>query len=181
MAHIELPELPGIAALLTYRPDTGMLLNQLADVLLRGESPLSPGERELMAAYVSALNECQFCRASHGAVARQFLEDGENENVVEAAICDVDNAPISEKLKALLHVAAKVQMDGKQVNAEDIQRAKAAGACDRSIHDTVLVASAFCMYNRYVDGLGTHLPPDATMFDRAARQIAEVGYRNNWV
>lgn len=174
MAHISLPPLPGIMSLMKYRPETGKVLSELAEVLMRGDSPLTPGERELIATFVSHRNECKFCSTSHGAVARLLLN--EDSGVVDAVYQDIESAKISGKLKALLKIAAKVQISGKEVSAEDIKQAKAQGAKDREIHDTVLIAATFCMFNRYVDGLATTFPEDSSLFEQAACQITELGY-----
>lgn len=177
MAHIELPEgLPGIRRPMAFRPETAKHLNDLAEVLLRSENSLTRGERELIATYVSYLNDCFFCQNSHGGYAQHFLQcdmsfiDGIKENP--------EKAPISEKLKALLKIAASVQKGGKHVTPEQIEKAKSLGATDREIHDTVLIAAAFCMFNRYVDGLGTWAPEDRMLYVERAKARAEEGYAN---
>src|SRR5580765_1435118 len=153
MPHIQLPEeLPGIRALLAFRPETAGPLGALADALLHAPGTLSPGEREVIAAYVSLLNECMFCHNSHAAIAACHLDD---EGLVASVMQDPERGAVSAKLKALLAVAARVQQGGRHVREEDIARARAEGATDTEIHDTVLIAAAFCMFNRYVDGLAT--------------------------
>ena len=144
---------PGIIELLFYKGSTGKALSNLAETILRGPSGLTSGERELIASYVSKLNDCNFCHDSHSAAANAHL--GDNGNTVECVISNVADAPVSNKLKALLKIAARVQKGGKEVTLADVEFAKKAGATDEDIHDTVLVAAAFCMFNRYVDGLGT--------------------------
>lgn len=177
MPHISLPAgLPGIVSLFQYRPDTGNALNELAELLLRGESPLSQGERELIASYISYRNECNFCSSTHGAIARELLQ--EKSPVVDAVKEDIETADISEKMKALLKIAGQVQMGGNQVTEADIDRAKKQGATDMEIHDTVLIAAAFCMYNRYVDGLATITPDDPTIYKQRACEVVESGYTN---
>ncbi|NES79990.1 MULTISPECIES: carboxymuconolactone decarboxylase family protein [Okeania] len=142
MAHIDIPlGFPGIAGLMKYRPDTGKLLLELSETLLRGDSPLSVEERELIGAYVSRRNECNFCTGVHGTVAKQLLKH--NSNFVDAVYDNVENTDITDKLKALLKIAAKVQLGGKQVSEDDIQQAKNVGATDREIHDTVINCSSF--------------------------------------
>jgi uncharacterized peroxidase-related enzyme len=176
MPHIDLPEgVPGIRSALMFRPETAGPLNDLAEVLLRGENSLSRGERELIAAYVSSLNECEFCQNSHSAFAALQLEDGKE--LVGQVKRDPATAPIGTKLRALLAVAAKVQADGRSVTSEDVEAARAEGASDVEIHDTVLIAAAFCMYNRYVDGLATFTPSDPHLYEAMAHQIVEHGYR----
>jgi uncharacterized peroxidase-related enzyme len=175
MAHIDLPAgLPGIRALLTYRPDTARPLNDLVDVLLRGPHTLTPGERELIATCVSAQNECAYCQNIHGAIAARQLGDGEA--LVEQVMHDLDRAPISEKLKALLRIAAKTAESGRSVTAEDVEQARAHGATDLEIHDTVLIAAVFCLCNRYVDGLATWTPSDPEFYRERAKVIVDNGY-----
>lgn len=175
MPHIELGnDLPGIVGLFGYRPETGRVLSELAEVLLRGPSTLSRGERELIAAYVSSRNECRFCASSHGAFAAAQLPEGAD--LVGQVCADPADADISAKLKALLHVAGQVQKSGKAVTTADVAAARAAGATDVEIHDTVLIAAAFCMYNRYVDGLATIAPEDPAAYAQSAELIVASGY-----
>lgn len=175
MAHIKLDEgLPGIRGLLAYRPETAAPLSALADVLLHGDHTLSRAEREMIGAYVSALNGCTYCRESHAAIAACHL--GGDEAAVASVIRDPERASVSTKLKALLAIAARVQQGGRQVRDEDIARAKAEGATDLEIHDTVLIAAAFCLFNRYVDGLGTWTPDDPAGYRERAAYVAGQGY-----
>jgi uncharacterized peroxidase-related enzyme len=174
-AHIAVPEgLPGIVGLLVYCPETAKPLTELAEQLLRKDSTLTRGERELIASYVSSLNECTFCCESHSAVAACELDD--NKELVLAVRDDFTTADISEKMKALLAIAKKVQKKARSVNARDIAKARAEGATDREIHDAVLIAAAFCMYNRYVDGLGTWAPENQEVYDAMGKQISQFGY-----
>lgn len=175
MAHIAVPEgVPGIRSLVMFRPETGQHLYTLAQVLLRGESPLTPAERELIATHVSALNNCDFCMSSHAAAARELFK--EESNLVNCVIVDVKSAPISPKMKALLNIAGKVRINGKEVQPEDIETARRAGANDRDIHDTVLIAAAFSMFNRYVDGLATLTPTDPRAYEEMGKRMATIGY-----
>lgn len=175
MPHIALPEnLPGISAGLAFRPETAKPLRELAHVLLHEPNSLTPGERELIATYVSSQNDCYFCQTSHGAAAACHL--GESE-IVRQVKTDFYSAPVTPKLKSLLAIAGKVQQGGKQVSADDIAHAREYGATDQEIHDTVLIAAAFCMYNRYVDGLGTWQPREESLYAEMGRQMAEHGYR----
>jgi uncharacterized peroxidase-related enzyme len=175
VAHIPTPEgLPGIRGLFAFRPETALPLNQLVDVLLQGPSTLSRGERELIATYVSAQNDCYYCQTIHGAIAAAHLNG--NEDMVRQVKLDFDVADISEKLKALLIIAGKVQQGGKEVTEEDVAAARRQGATDIEIHDTVLIAAAFCMFNRYVDGLGTWAPQDAEWYRDRGRFVAQHGY-----
>ena len=181
MAYIQLPiaeelgrEFPGILGPMTFRPETAAPLNELVNVLLRGESTLSRGEREMIAAHVSWRNDCFFCQTIHGAMAAAQL--GQDEALVQKVKTDWEDAKISPKLKALLNIAGKVQLGGKHVTLEDIAAARDLGATDLEIHDTVLIAAVFCMCNRYVDGLGTWAPQDAGIYRERAAQIVEHGY-----
>ena len=174
MPHIDLPHLPGIRGPMTFRPETSRPLNQLAEVLLRGESTLSRADRELIATYVSSQNRCHYCQSIHGAIAAAHL--GGDEDLVLAVKTDFDQAAITPKLKALLAIAGKVQASGKDVLAEDIEAARVEGATDLEIHDTVLIAAAFFMFNRYVDGLATWQPEDPAMYRERGKMVAESGY-----
>jgi uncharacterized peroxidase-related enzyme len=174
MAHIAIPEgLPGISGGFAFRPETAKPMRELAHILLHQPGSLTPGERELIATYVSSQNDCYFCQTSHGAAAASHL--GGNE-VVRQVKTDFQTAPITPKLKALLAIAGKVQRGGKSVTDEDVNHARNLGATDLEIHDTVLIAAAFCMYNRYVDGLGTWQPHDETMYAEMGKHLAEHGY-----
>jgi len=175
MAHITLPEgLPGIRGPMAFRPETAKPLNDLVDVLLRGPNTLTPGERELIATFVSAQNDCRYCQTVHGAVAAHHL--GGDEELVAAVKVDPMAASISDKLKALLVIAGKTAGGGKLVTADDVARARQHGATDLEIHDTVLIAAVFCMCNRYVDGLATWAPDDPAFYRQRAAIVAENGY-----
>ena len=175
MPHIDLPEgIPGIRSGFAFRPETAKPMSELAEVLLRGDSTLSRGERELIAAYVSNLNECRFCQTSHSWFAAVQLDGGME--LVEAVKADPDEADISDKLRALLAIAAKVRDDGRSVTSHDIEAARAVGATDIEIHDAVLIAAAFCMFNRYVDGLAVWTPDDPAAYEAMAERIVERGY-----
>jgi uncharacterized peroxidase-related enzyme len=173
--HIALPDgLPGITGGFAYRPETATPMRELAEVLLRGTNTLTSGEREMIAAFVSSRNDCAFCRDSHSAAAAHNL--GGNYALVDAVKRDYQSAPVSAKLKALLTIAGKVQQGGKLVTSADVERARSEGATDKEIHDTVLIAAAFCMYNRYVDGLATWTPTDPAAYDQMGRRMATEGY-----
>ncbi|PWT99310.1 MAG: carboxymuconolactone decarboxylase [Bacteroidetes bacterium] len=175
MPHIDFKnDLPGIRSAMAFRPETAGPLNQLAQILLRDENGLSRADRELIATLVSYRNDCFYCHNSHGEIACIYL-DGDR-NLVNQVRQNFETAEISEKLKALLNIAAKVQNSGKDVNEADIERAKKHGASDVEIHDTVLIAAAFCMFNRYVDGLATYAPTEMDSYPVRAKQIAENGY-----
>jgi uncharacterized peroxidase-related enzyme len=175
MPHIALnSHEPGIRGLLRFRPETGRPLGELAEVLLRGPSTLTRGERELIAACVSALNDCQYCCSSHSACAAAQLPGGMT--LVEQVRADTGTAPISAKLKALLGIAFAVRQSGLEVSADDVTAARVAGATDLEIHDTVLIAAAFCMFNRYVDGLATIAPQDPAVYAAGAQRLIMDGY-----
>src|SRR5277367_2096200 len=175
MPHIALsPDLPGIRGAVAFRPETARPLNALVEVLLTGPSTLTRGERELIATYVSSRNCTHYCHSIHGAIAAAHL--GGDEALVKQVKTDFTQAAISPKLKALLVIAGKVQQDGKLVTATDVDAARKQGATDIEIHDTVLIAAAFCMFNRYVDGLAAWAPDDPEVYDRMGKQRAEEGY-----
>ena len=180
MPHINLPEgIPGIASAFAYRPETAKPMRELAHVLLftpgnSNPDSLTSGERELIATYVSSQNDCYFCQTSHGAAAAHHLQ-GDEELVLQVKR-DFLQAAVSGKLKALLAVAGAVQRGGKHVTAELISDARDQGASDLEIHDTVLIAAAFCMYNRYVDGLATWQPQNAEMYRGMGAELATSGY-----
>lgn len=176
MAHIKLnnEELPGIVGLLNYRPETARPLLDLAETLLRGPSSLTSGEREIIASSVSYWNQCHFCHTSHAAAAAAHLKSGLN--LIDDIKAGLPNTPVSDKLRALLHIAHQVQGNGKNVTDEDIAAAREEGATDTEIHDTVLIAAAFCMFNRYVDGLGTWAPGPNEAYAEMGERMAHVGY-----
>ena len=175
MPHIPLdPALPGISALFAFRPETAAPLGQLAEVLLRGPSSLTVGERELIAAVVSNGNECRFCTGSHAAAAAETHEGGRP--VVDAACTSVDDAPVPDKIKALLRIALAVRQTGRAVTDELVAAARAEGATDVELHDTVLIAASFCLFNRYVDGLATVAPDDQAIYDQIGKRLAVDGY-----
>jgi len=175
MPHIQLTEgVAGILGPMLFRPETAKPLNELAEVLLRGPNSLSRADRELIATYVSSQNDCFFCQTIHGAVAAHHLEG--NEALVLETKRSPQKAPISAKLKALLAIAGKVQKGGKAVTSEDIVAARQEGATDIEIHDTILIAAAFCMYNRYVDGLATWAPHDPELYRQQGARLATDGY-----
>jgi uncharacterized peroxidase-related enzyme len=177
MPHINVDEnLPGIRSLMAFSPATAEPMGELANLLLRSNDGLTMAERELIATYVSYLNECFYCHQSHGAIATCYL-NGNNE-LVDQVRKNYQDAPISDKLKALLTIAGSVQKGGKQVTPLQIENAKALGATDKELHDTVLIAAMFCMFNRYVDGLAASTPTDLSTYPLRAKQIAERGYGN---
>jgi uncharacterized peroxidase-related enzyme len=176
MAHIKLQneELPGIIGLFNYRPETAKPMSELAEILLRGPSSLTSGEREIIASSVSYWNDCHFCHTSHGAAAVAHLKSGIS--LIDDIKADLPATEVSDKLRALLHIAHRVQGNGKNVTEADIEAARRQGATDIEIHDTVLIAAAFCMYNRYVDGLGTWAPGPNEAYAQMGEHLAHNGY-----
>lgn len=180
MSHIPVADgLPGIRGLLGFRPETARPLGELAEVLLRGPSTLTRAEREMIAAHVSFRNDCHFCHSCHAAIAAEHLGGSEADYALVGQVeRDPAGASISTKMKALLLIAGLVQRDGKDVTAEAVAAARAAGATDLELHDTVLIAAAFCMFNRYVDGLGTWQPDDPALYREMGRANTQRGYAN---
>jgi uncharacterized peroxidase-related enzyme len=177
MPHIALPEdMPGITAGFAFRPETAKPMRELAHILLHtsGNDGFSSRDRELVAAFVSSRNTCYFCQTSHGAAASHL--NGGSADLVESVCRDYRTAEIAEKLKALLAIAEQVQIDGKRVTTQLVEQARQQGATDLDIHDTVLIAAAFCMFNRYVDGLATVQPRNEAMYVEMGKRMAEQGY-----
>ncbi len=176
MAHINLPpNLPGIIGPLTLRPETTKPLSEFTEILMKGANSLSMGERELIGTYVSSLNDCFFCENAHGALAQHYLQC--DLSLIDEVKKDFQSTAISDKLKALLVIAGSVQRGGKNVTADQVEKAKNLGATDLEIHDTVLIAAAFCMFNRYVDGLDTWTPKDKEFYSNRVAQRVKEGYR----
>jgi uncharacterized peroxidase-related enzyme len=174
MPHIELEEhLPGITGLLEYRKDTGEPIRVLTQIIMRGPSTLTEAERELIATVVSHGNQCRFCTTAHAATVNLLLGESETAEKVKQ---DISSAPVSEKMKALLTIAALTGKNGKLVTHEVIEKAKAEGATDLEIHDTVLIAALFSLYNRYVDGMATAMPDNDNYFAVLADRLVNHGY-----
>src|SRR5450432_2454550 len=176
MAYINLQnDLPGIRGPMAFRPETAKPLNDLAEILLHDDhNTLSRGERELIGAYVSSENDCFFCQNVHGAMAQHYFEC--DMQFIDDIKKNYQSTPISDKLKALLSIAGSVQKGGRFVTTEQVEQAKSLGATDKEIHDTVLIAAAFCMFNRYVDGLNTWAPEDRQVYVDRAPMRARDGY-----
>lgn len=174
MPYIPVEEhLPGITGLLEYRKESAMPIRELTQLLLRGPSTLTEGERELIATIVSHHNQCKFCSTAHTAAADLLLGECKTTELIKH---DIESAPVSEKMKALLTIARQVQQSGKAVTNQSIERAKRSGATDIEIHDTVLIAALFCLYNRYVDGLSTIAPEDPSFYQGLANRLVTNGY-----
>jgi uncharacterized peroxidase-related enzyme len=178
MAHIQFAEgLPGIRGPMVFSPETTKPLGELVQVLLTGPHSLTPAEREMIATYVSSENDCIYCQSCHGSTAAQHLggSDADYELILQIKK-NYEATPISAKMKALLAIAGNVQKGGKHVTAENVERARQHGATDKEIHDTVLIAAAFCMFNRYVDGLATWQPRDPEIYREIGKMTAQLGY-----
>lgn len=177
MPHINVDEnLPGIRSLLAFRPETATPMGKLANLMLRSNEGLTMAEREMIGAYVSYLNDCFYCEQSHSAIVTCYLND--NNKLINQIKKDYERADISDKMKALLSIAGSVQKGGKYVTQQQIDNARNADATDRDIHDTVLIAAMFCMFNRYVDGLAANTPTDLSSYMQREKQIMEHGYGN---
>jgi uncharacterized peroxidase-related enzyme len=176
MAHIQLPEsLPDIRGPMVFSPET--TLCDLVQPLLPGPHTLTPAEREVIATYVSAQNDCIYCQSCHGSTAAQHLGGSDADYELIAQIKqNYPATPISAKMKVLLAIAGKVQHGGKYATAKDVEQARQQGATDKEIHDTVLIAAAFCILNRYVDGLATWQPSDPEIYREIGRQTSQLGY-----
>jgi uncharacterized peroxidase-related enzyme len=178
MPHIKVDEnLPGIRALLAFSPETAAPMGQLANLMLRNNEGLSMPEREMIGAYVSYLNDCFYCEQSHSAIVTCYLND--NHKIINQIKEDYGQADISDKMKALLSIAGSVTKGGKNVTEKQIEKARELGATDRDIHDTVLIAALFCMFNRYVDGLAANTPTDISGYMLREKEIMEHGYGNH--
>jgi uncharacterized peroxidase-related enzyme len=176
-----LPDVPGIGVAMRLTPGLGVHLRGLADELLVHDFPgatLQRAEREMLATAVSAANDCFFCMDSHGAFATALLErTGAAE---QAPLIDVIKHGTSDgftpKMQALLHIARTVRRDSLDLTSGDVQSALDAGATDGDVQLAVLIASAFSMYNRMVDGLRARTPAAAEAYRARAGEIAERGY-----
>lgn len=177
MAYIQLDSsLPGMQSLLAYRPEIASPMKSLMHIMMRSDEGLSKGERELIATYVSFLNNCYNCHEIHGEVAQCFFED--QPSLIENVKSDLQKADLTDRQRAILGIAAKVQKNGSQVSVEQIVAAKEMGITDLEIHDTVLIAAMFCLFNKYIDGLGIVSQDTAESFRERAKMIAEFGYGN---
>jgi uncharacterized peroxidase-related enzyme len=181
-----LPDAPGILTALRLTPGLGIHLRGLADELLVNDFPgatIQRGEREMLATAVSAANDCFYCMDSHGAFASAVLErSGATELVpLVDAIKLGSSDGFDDKMRALLHIARTVQREPRDLTAADVAAAHAAGATDADVQLAVLIASAFSMYNRMVEGFRARTPPTADAYRSRAAEIAEHGYSDQRV
>jgi uncharacterized peroxidase-related enzyme len=180
------PEVPGISAAMRLTPGLGTHLRGLADELLVLDYPgatLRRTEREMIAAAVSAANDCFFCMDSHAAHATALLDPGDAERLTP--VLDGIKQGVSDgldpKMCALLHIARTVQADARALTQVDVESALDAGATDADVQLAVLIAAAFSMYNRMVDGLRARTPGSTEAYRERAVEIAETGYSGNLV
>jgi uncharacterized peroxidase-related enzyme len=176
-----LPDVPGILAAMRLTPSLERHLRGMADALLVEDYPgatISRAERELLATAVSAGNDCFYCMDSHGAFASELLSRDGAGGISELVdgIKSGGSDGLSAKLAALVAIARGVQRDPRAVQRAEVERALTAGATDADTQLAVLIAAAFCMYNRMVDGFRAPTPPSAEAYRDRASQIAEHGY-----
>ncbi len=181
-----LPDVPGILAAIRLTPGLGIHLRGLADELLVTDFPgatLSRAEREMLATAVSAANDCFYCMDSHGAFASALLERGGATELVPLidGIKLGSSEGFDDKMRALLHVARTVRREPRDLTAADVAAALAGGASDADVQLAVLIAAAFSMYNRMVDGFRAKTPPSAEAYRARAAEIAEHGYSDQRV
>jgi uncharacterized peroxidase-related enzyme len=178
----DLPDLPGIICAMQLAPGLTEYLGGLANVLLTDPFPgatISRAERELLATAVSAQNACFFCADSHGAVAAALMRrDGiADPAVIADSVASGSAAVLSSKMVALREIAVTVAADARRLRTEQATRALAAGASSGDVKLAILIASAFCMYNRMVDGLKANTFADPKIYEGFAVRLAETGYR----
>ena len=177
MPHISLPvDVPGIRGPMMFRPDAAKHLLGLAETILRQPASLEQGERETIAAWTSYLNGCQFCMKSHAAAARAWF-DAERTAALDRLLGFEDMSGFSPKMRALLELSRALQGCVLGVQPAHVEKARAAGANDHDIHDTVLITAAFCMYNRYVEGLGTR-EAEESAYEPMGRRLRDIGYQS---
>jgi uncharacterized peroxidase-related enzyme len=176
-----LPDAPGITAAMGLTPGLGVHLRGLADEMLVHDFPgatLRRAEREMIATAVSAGNDCFYCMDSHAAFATELLaRDGD---AVRTPLVDElkvgSLGGFDPKMRALLDIAGVVRRNPLELTAAHVEGAKSAGATDGDVQLAVLIASAFSMYNRLVDGLRAMTPPTTEPYAEPARRIADQGY-----
>jgi uncharacterized peroxidase-related enzyme len=169
-----LPSLPAGAVLMdvfaAYPAGVQPLL-ELHEALLRGPSPLSVAERELLAAYVSGLNDCSYCHGVHTATAEAFgLEPG----VLEAALADLDRAPVPERMKPVLRYAGTLTRTPARITPADADAVYAAGWTEQALHDAIMVCALFNFMNRMVDGHG--IDADPSYYPVSGQRLKDRGY-----
>lgn len=181
-----LPDVPGILTALRLTPELGVHLRGLADELLVNDfagATLVRAEREMLATAVSAGNDCFYCMDSHGAFATALLEvSGATElTPLIDAIKLGSSEGFDAKMRALLHIARTVRREPRELTAADVAAAHAGGASDADVQLAVLIAAAFSMYNRMVEGFRAKTPPTAEAYRARASEIAAHGYSDQRV
>lgn len=177
----DLADIPGIGLAMSLAPGLEGALRTLADVLLVNDFPgasLTRPEREMIATAVSALNDCFFCMDSHGAFAASLLRR-QGATDAEALVEGLKSGSLqrlSAKMQGLLAIARAVARDARALTHDDTAPAMAAGATSGDVQLAVLIASAFSMYNRMVEGLRAPTAADASAYAERADQIADLGY-----
>jgi uncharacterized peroxidase-related enzyme len=181
-----LPDVPGILAAIRLTPGLGIHLRGLADELLVNDFPgatLVRAEREMLATAVSAANDCFYCMDSHGAFATAVLERSGAAELVPLidGVKRGSSEGFDDKMRALLDIARTVRREPRDLTAADVAAAQAAGATDADVQLAVLIAAAFSMYNRMVEGFRAKTPPTADAYRGRAAEIAEHGYSDQRV
>jgi uncharacterized peroxidase-related enzyme len=165
--------IPEVVKLVSYRPDFfGTLMKKVTHEAMRGPSTWSIGDRELMAAFVSQVNACEFCIKAHSAVAVRAYGD---QAKVAAALCDLETAPIDEQLRATLRMLGKLTRE-QAVGAGDLCAVLAAGVSPQQIEDALAVSFAFNTMNRLADAFAFSIP-EANVFAAGAKFLLARGYR----
>jgi uncharacterized peroxidase-related enzyme len=149
---------PQIAHLFAFKPDRTDHLAAFTHGVMRGPSPLSPGQRELIAAFTSRRNNCPFWIGSHAAVAAELLG---NKALVQAVLDDYRTAPFSDAEKTLFAFVEKMNAQSNQIRQDDIDAVKAAGWTDEAVYDAITVCALFRFYNAWIDATGVHDMPAA--------------------
>ena len=164
--------IPDILHLFRFKTSITDHLVRLTDEVMRGPSPLSPGLRELIGAYVSRKNQYSFCTLAHAAAAAQYME----RDLVDEVLCDLDGSRLEAAPKELLRFVGKVVEDRTSVTAPDVDRVKAAGFSEEAIYDALTVASLFCFYNTWNAGAGVR-EMNAAGYAYSGEVLKKRGYR----
>ena len=154
-----------------FNTGTGRPLVEFHEALLRGESPFSIAERELMAAFVSGTNACRYCFGAHSAAARHF---GVEPELLAALVTDIGTADVPAHLKPVLHFLRKLTLTPARMQQADADAVFAAGWTERALYDAVQICALYNFMNRFVEGLG--LDVHAEDFDAEGRMIHDGGY-----
>jgi uncharacterized peroxidase-related enzyme len=166
-----LPAEPVMRDLYRAYPASCKPLGELTEAAMRGPSPFTQGERELIAAYVSGLNACHYCHNTHVAVAAAC---GVEPALIQALLADLDTAPVPAKMKPILRYAKKLTASPARMTEADAAAVYDAGWGDDALYSTVLVTALFNFYNRLVDGVGLALPEGYPA--EAGKRLSTTGY-----